>query len=583
MGVKKKQGSSLRTEVTYLGNTFSLSRVKMGEVIGWEVEDFYLREEVILPAEHDGIPVISFHPLVYEATYPRVKRLFLGRYLREVSLHDAAFPDLEEICLGGNAFLRAEGTNLYSAEGELLSCLRDRSCLPKGEGMECLAEDTKTVMVRRDTLMAVLAPVDTLVLGEKVKKIAKGAFLLHAPRRIESFHLLEKEYGGTMYELPGAKQVKELVIKNPEEHLVRESLLFWQCVERVHLPNGCEGYTSRDGIIYGEEGRSLFFCPPRYPAKDGCFTIPEGVEKIEERAFWYSRLTRVQMPDSVRVLGKEAFLMSRELEEVYLSDEIEEIPSSGIHARYVYTAGAFGGCLSLRFVHLPRKLKILGANAFLETDLSQVQIPEGVEEIGLRAFYETNIESIFLPASVKRVGKDAFFGKVRLIEATEGTAKGLFLAASASKNHKVRIRVTFSDRHKECLPLPINYRWSLSELLSQAWDGEEVDWEAYAKCIPSMKEEDLRMKMSFLVALHLSKKDGSPYRKYLSGRAGRLGEMLIKEGEEEVFAEYLKLLKPSRKVCDQLLILCNEKKKAAFIPYLLSLSKGKEVGSDLDL
>ncbi|MBQ1492124.1 MAG: leucine-rich repeat domain-containing protein [Blautia sp.] len=353
----------------------------------------------------------------------------------------------------------------------------------------------------------------------------------------------------------------------------------------MHLPEGCEGYSSKDGVLYREEGRCLVFFPPWYPAKGGSFVIPEGVEKIEERAFYYSRLQRVEMPDSVTKLGKDAFLKSRLLEEAYLSDEIEELPSSGLHARYVYTAGVFGGCEKLRFVHLPRKLKILGANAFFQTGLSQVQIPEGVEEIGVRAFYQTKITHITLPSSLRRVGKEAFFGETSVIEAREGTAQGLFFSAASSKSQKVKIRVRFSDQGQgmECLPLPINYRGTLSELLSQAWDGEEINWDAYARCIPSVKEEDLRMEMSFLAALHLSKKEGSPYRKYLAGRAGKLGEMLIREEEEEIFPRYLELLKPSRKICQELLSLCNEEGKAAFIPYLLSQSKAKEGGSDFSL
>ena len=110
-----------------------------------------------------------------------------------------------------------------------------------------------------------------------------------------------------------------------------------------------------------------------------------------------------------------------------------------------------------------------------------------------------------------------------------------------------------------------------------------MDWSAYAACVPGVRDEGLRLEMSFAAALHLDKKTAGPIRKYLSGRARELGELLISSGQIEVFSRYLELLKPSRKILEDLLSLCNREGKTAFIPYLLEQTGGKGAGREYSL
>ena len=65
-------------------------------------------------------------------------------------------------------------------------------------------------------------------------------------------------------------------------------------------------YTSEEGVLFNIEKTKLMQCPP---AKYGTYTIPDGVDIIEDYAFAYNTyLTAVSIPDCVSYVGIGAFL-----------------------------------------------------------------------------------------------------------------------------------------------------------------------------------------------------------------------------------------------------------------------------------
>lgn len=64
---------------------------------------------------------------------------------------------------------------------------------------------------------------------------------------------------------------------------------------------------------------------------------------------------------------------------VVMPNSVEEIP-----------AAAFGGCGNLNNVFLSQNLKVIGAGAFFDTGITQIDIPTTVEEIHLDAFSDTS-------------------------------------------------------------------------------------------------------------------------------------------------------------------------------------------------
>jgi len=98
----------------------------------------------------------------------------------------------------------------------------------------------------------------------------------------------------------------------------------------------------------------------------------EGLEEIEEDAFLYSKsLKRITLPSTVRVIGRQAFVLSG-LVVMGLCEGLEEIGER-----------AFNSCRSLKGITIPSSLSVMGDFAFGECDgLVEVELCEGLEVIG---------------------------------------------------------------------------------------------------------------------------------------------------------------------------------------------------------
>ena len=117
---------------------------------------------------------------------------------------------------------------------------------------------------------------------------------------------------------------------------------------------------------------------------EGCIILPErvycdgvnyDVAAIAPRAFWQSKVTEVQIPNSVTMIGDAAFA------------DADQLTS----------------------ITLPLGLKAVSRYMLAGTALSSVVLPEGVTDIGRGAFEDcTYLRTIFLPFSLKTIGERAF-------------------------------------------------------------------------------------------------------------------------------------------------------------------------------
>ena len=117
---------------------------------------------------------------------------------------------------------------------------------------------------------------------------------------------------------------------------------------------------------------------------EGCIILPErvycdgvnyDVAAIAPKAFWQSRVTEVQISNSVTMIGEAAFA------------EAEDLTS----------------------ITLPLGLTAVSRYMLAGTAVSNVVLPEGVTDIGKGAFEDcTQLRTVFLPASVQRIGDRAF-------------------------------------------------------------------------------------------------------------------------------------------------------------------------------
>lgn len=107
-------------------------------------------------------------------------------------------------------------------------------------------------------------------------------------------------------------------------------------------------------------------------------------------------ITKITVPETVRIIGKEAFLDCG-VKMVELPDGLVEIGE-----------GAFKCCKRLESIDLPASLKVIGEEAFSGIHgIGKWILPEGLETIEMGAFAYSTMQEIHIPATVKSIGNGA--------------------------------------------------------------------------------------------------------------------------------------------------------------------------------
>ena len=134
-----------------------------------------------------------------------------------------------------------------------------------------------------------------------------------------------------------------------------------------------------------------------------------------------NNLTYVSLPDSLKTIGKSAFL-STGISDIKLGKNMTDIEDSAFYnCRYlasVYLSEGltsignevFGGCTNLREINLPSTLKEMGKSVFYGCkSLKSVVIPDGISVIKEDTFRSCeSLSSIVIPESVTVI-ENAFY------------------------------------------------------------------------------------------------------------------------------------------------------------------------------
>ncbi len=212
--------------------------------------------------------------------------------------------------------------------------------------------------------------------------------------------------------------------------------------------------------------------------------VPEGVTNIQARAFADSKLTLVQLPSTVTVIGEGAFrdCGTSSQRRLYLLPEGVTVGAdafTGCTARITYdgedlsymtyTVGedsvtvtgysgadaeltipdtiegkpvtaignnAFSGKQNLTAVNLPAGLKTIGRAAFENCKaLPSVMLPTGLETIGANAFNDCSaLTEAAIPESVTAIGEKAFrYTAITEVSVPQGAALGTEVFGSCQK------------------------------------------------------------------------------------------------------------------------------------------------------
>lgn len=152
--------------------------------------------------------------------------------------------------------------------------------------------------------------------------------------------------------------------------------------------------------------------------------INEGIEYIENSAFYLCAVEKVHFPESLKKIGDKAFRCSSLLE-LYIPKNVIEIGMEAFFSNPLRTVdlldssiivldyGVFDGCRNLESVKLPNKLTIILDNAFLDNcSLTDITFPESLTHIYDSAFETSGLTRVHIEgdSELEYIGANAFSG-----------------------------------------------------------------------------------------------------------------------------------------------------------------------------
>lgn len=128
------------------------------------------------------------------------------------------------------------------------------------------------------------------------------------------------------------------------------------------------------------------------------FLMPKNVEVIGECAFRSSKLTRIELPQTIKELGKAAFDGTDAWGTLTVPETITDL------ADELFSGNNFSEVI------LPSGLKRIGKRTFSSLKyLETITLPQGLETIDNRAFFGSGLKTVEIPSSVKQLNKEAYY------------------------------------------------------------------------------------------------------------------------------------------------------------------------------
>lgn len=132
------------------------------------------------------------------------------------------------------------------------------------------------------------------------------------------------------------------------------------------------------------------------------------VTKIDNYAFYESKVSFLSIPNTIMEIGEKAFTNSYNLERVVLPDKLEIIP------KY-----CFSGCTTLKTIEIPDNVTKIDEGAFQYSGLESITLPQNVQYVGNFSFANSkSLQQINIPDALNHLGIAVFRDcpKLSLIE-----------------------------------------------------------------------------------------------------------------------------------------------------------------------
>lgn len=151
-----------------------------------------------------------------------------------------------------------------------------------------------------------------------------------------------------------------------------------QALKQIKVSPNNASFKSIDGVLFSKDGKTLIAFPNKNTES---YTVPEGVETIENMAFYKcSNLKEVKLASTVKTVGDMAFLKTLSLEKVTLNEGLKSIGKN-----------AFLGCEKLTSLEIPQTIESIGEFAFYNcVNLLNVRVYKAEANIDLgKKWYPT--------------------------------------------------------------------------------------------------------------------------------------------------------------------------------------------------
>ncbi len=130
--------------------------------------------------------------------------------------------------------------------------------------------------------------------------------------------------------------------------------------------------------------------------------VPEGVKSIHAGSFYFLKsLKSVSIPSSVESIGKEAFWLCQNMEEVNMAKGVKTIGE-----------WSFASVNSLKSISIPNSVETIGDWAFFSCNqLQKVKMGDGVRTIGVKAFStwgSSVLQEVVFSKALESIGEGAF-------------------------------------------------------------------------------------------------------------------------------------------------------------------------------
>lgn len=138
----------------------------------------------------------------------------------------------------------------------------------------------------------------------------------------------------------------------------------------------------------------------------GLASISEDIQSADINGKTYYYTVVQSNPNYAVIVGKKnAYIKFKEvvLPETFTASDGKTMTIVGIGVK------AFANYMSIQKVDLPKTVRIIGDEAFVNTDVDDLSLKEGLVKIGDKAFQDNDLRNIHIPDGVEEIGEEAFY------------------------------------------------------------------------------------------------------------------------------------------------------------------------------